>query len=196
MGDGTEGEDVPEKAVRADAQRSIDALLEAAKTVFARSGVDAPVREIATEAGVGIGTVYRNFPKRSDLIAAVFRREVDSCAAAARDLAEAHPPFEALSRWIRLYVAYLATKRGLAAALYSGDAAYESLPGYFRKQLGPALDDLLTAAVAAGEIRDGVEADDLLTAVGRLSAMAEGGDAEASVRMVELLLDGMRYRAG
>ena len=89
---GTEAQGLPERRVRADAQRSLDALLFAAKEVFATSGVDAPVREIADKAGVGLGTLYRHFPQRADLIAAVFRREIDLCAdAAALLMAERQP---------------------------------------------------------------------------------------------------------
>src|ERR1700759_402825 len=82
------------RAIRSDAQRSMNALLEAALAVFSTSGVDAPVREIAEKAGVGIGTVYRHFPERSDLIVAVFRNEVDACANAAPILATEYEPFE------------------------------------------------------------------------------------------------------
>ncbi|WP_138918893.1 TetR/AcrR family transcriptional regulator, partial [Nitrospirillum viridazoti] len=111
--DDTAGEIRPEddgkpRRVRADAQRNLDALLRAAMAVFATSGVDAPVREIAEKAGVGIGTVYRHFPQRSDLIIAVFRQEVDACADAAPALAAAHDPGEALSRWIRRYLDFIA----------------------------------------------------------------------------------------
>ncbi len=119
------------RPVRADAQRNIDALLEAALAVFATSGVDAPVREIAAKAGVGIGTVYRHFPQRSNLIAAVFRHEIDACADAASVLAAEHGPGEALALWMRRYADFIATKRGLAAALHSGDPAYNTLPTYF-----------------------------------------------------------------
>src|SRR5215472_8841179 len=90
-----------DRRVRADAQRNIDALLQAAKAVFATSGVDAPVREIAGKAGVGVGTIYRHFPQRSDLIAAVFRREIDACADAASVLAAEHKPGDALARWMQ-----------------------------------------------------------------------------------------------
>jgi len=182
------------RGVRADAQRSLDALLEAAKAVFAASGVDAPVREIAARAGVGIATVYRHFPQRSDLVAAVFRREVDACAAAAPALAREHEPGEALARWLRRYTSFIATKRGLAAALHSGEPAFDALPGYFRQYLEPVLQSLLDAAVAAGEIRDGVEPYELLRAVGNLSATGEDG-ASHSRRMVDLLIDGLRYGA-
>ena len=183
------------RSVRADAQRSLDALLEAAKVVFSASGVDAPVREIAARAGVGIATMYRHFPQRSDLVAAVFRREVDACAAAAPALAREHEPGEALARWLRRYTTFIATKRGLAAALHSGDQAFDALPGYFRQHLEPALQSLLDAAVAAGEIRDDVEPYELLRAVGNLSAATGGEGGSHSRRMVDLLIDGLRFGA-
>jgi AcrR family transcriptional regulator len=119
--DGVEQEGRTVRRVRADAQRNIDALLESAKAVFATSGVDAPVREIAEKAGVGIGTVYRHFPQRADLIAAVFRYEMDACAEAASLLAAEHSPGEALAKWLQRYAALIATKRGLAPALHSGN---------------------------------------------------------------------------
>ena len=99
QGDDPGREAAKSRPVRADAQRNMDALLEAALAVFATSGVDAPVREIAEKAGVGIGTVYRHFPQRADLVAAVFRHEIDACADAASVLAAAHSPGEALARW-------------------------------------------------------------------------------------------------
>jgi AcrR family transcriptional regulator len=166
-------------------------LLQAAKEVFATSGVDAPVREIAGKAGLGVGTVYRHFPQRSDLIAAVFRREIDNCADAAVTLAEQLAPFEALSQWMQRFAAFFATKRGLASALHSGDAAYEALPGHFELRLRPALQSLLTSGIAAGEVRSDVAADELLGAVARLS-LSGSGDPEQAGRMVALLADGLR----
>lgn len=183
------------KAVRADAQRNVDALLEAALAVFATSGVDAPVREIALKAGVGVGTLYRHFPQRSDLIAAVFRREVDACAIAAVALAAEHPPGEALARWMQRYAAFIATKRGLAAALHSGDPAFDSLPSYFRERLQPALRSLLEAGVAAGEIRADVDPSELLKAVGSLCMSARDLGPDYARRMVALLVDGLRFGA-
>ncbi|WP_437581942.1 TetR/AcrR family transcriptional regulator [Sorangium sp. So ce887] len=183
------------RGVRADAQRNLDALLEAAKAVFSTSGVDAPVREIAARAGVGVATVYRHFPQRSDLVAAVFRREIDACAAAAPALARQHEPDEALARWLRRYTSFIATKRGLAAALHSGDPAFDSLPAYFRQTHEPALQSLLDAAVTAGQIRDDVAAYDLLRAVGNLATATGEDGALHSRRMVDLLIDGLRYGA-
>jgi AcrR family transcriptional regulator len=181
-----------DRHLRADARRNVDALLQAALEVFEDSGVDAPVRDIADKAGVGIGTLYRHFPNRADLIAAVFRHEIDACADAATRLAAKHGPAEALTRWMQRYAAFVATKRRLAPALHSGDPAFESLRGYFRERLKPALRTLVESAAAAGEIRTDVDADDLLGAIGSL-CMAAHQDRDHPRRMVNLLADGLRY---
>ena len=181
---------------RADAQRNIDALTAAAKEEFAAHGVDVHVRAIAARAGVGTATLYRHFPLRSDLICAVFRREVDACAAEAPQLAAAHEPDEALELWLQRYTEFVATKRGLAAALHSGDPAFNGLPAYFHDHLGPALRALLDNAVAAGAVRDGVDPLDLLGAVANLCVPPPGtDDTSRAYRMVALLLDGLRYGA-
>jgi AcrR family transcriptional regulator len=184
-----------DRRVRADAQRSLDALLQAAKTVFAISGVDAPVREIAEQAGVGVGTLYRHFPQRSHLIAAVFRREIDACADAAPILSAERQPFEALASWMQRYAVFIAAKRGLAKALHSGDPAFDNLSGYFDQRLRPALHALLEAAAAAGEIRADVDADELLGAVANLCMSAHSAGPGRAERMVALLVDGLRYGA-
>jgi AcrR family transcriptional regulator len=195
QGDGLAPRGRTHRRVRADAQRNIDALLQAAMAVFADSGVDAPVREIAEQAGVGIGTIYRHFPQRSDLIVAVFRREVDGCADAAAVLAAEHEPGLALARWMQRYVDFISAKRGLAAALHSGDPAYNSLPAYFQQRLRPALQTLLEAAAAAGKVRGGVEPYDLLRAVASLCTPAHDVGPDHARRMVDLLIDGLRYGA-
>jgi len=184
-----------DRRVRADAQRSIDALLQSALAVFMTSGVDAPVREIAEKAGVGIGTLYRHFPQRSDLVAAVFRHEIDAYADAALILAAEHDLDDALARWMQLYAAFIATKRGLASALHSGNPAFDSLPAYFQKRLLPAFRTLLDAAVAAGEVRADIEANDLLSAVANLCQQSDDDDPDRARRMVALLIDGLRYGA-
>ncbi len=183
------------RPVRADAQRNTDALLQAALAVFATSGVDAPVREIAVKAGVGIGTVYRHFPQRSDLIVAVFRHQVDSCADAAAILAAEHAPGEALALWMQRYADFIATKRGLATALHSGNPAFNTLPNYFDTRLRPALGALLDAAARAGEVRADIEPDDLLRAVRSLCMSAHDDRTDYARRMVALLVDGLRYAA-
>jgi AcrR family transcriptional regulator len=183
------------RRLRADAQRNIGSLLAAAKEIFATSGVDAPAKEIADAAGVGVGTLYRHFPQRSDLVKAVVEHGVDACADAAPALAATYEPGEALARWLHRYTEFVGTKRGLATALHSGDPAYAALPGYFMERLEPALGSLLEAAMARGEVRTDVSAEDLLYAVANLCLPVPGGGVSYSQRMVALLMDGLRCRA-
>jgi AcrR family transcriptional regulator len=183
------------RPVRADARRNIDAVIEAAKELFKTSGVDVPVRDIASRAGVGMGTLYRHFPQRADLIAAVFRKEVDACAKAASSLAAEHGPADALGLWMQRYAGFIGTKRGLATALHSGDPTFATLPGYFEQKLTPALQGLLDAAAAAGEARASVDPGELLSAVGCLGMRASAGSSGEIERMVNLLVDGMRFGA-
>ncbi|ABW10383.1 transcriptional regulator, TetR family [Parafrankia sp. EAN1pec] len=184
------GEPAPRR--RADARRNVDALIEAARTVFATSGVDAPAKEITDLAGVGVGTLYRHFPQRSDLVKAVVENGIDAVADAGPALSAEHGPAEALTRWINRFAELLATKRGLASALHSGDPAFQGLPGYFRQRLGPALAALLAAAVADGAVRDDISAEDLLHAVTALCQPVPGRGPEHNQRIVAILLDGLR----
>jgi AcrR family transcriptional regulator len=184
------------RPLRADAQRNIDALLDAAKAVFGTSGVDAPAKEIADLAGVGVGTLYRHFPKRSDLVKAVFQNEVDTCADAAPALAAQHEPVVALEKWLHRYTEFLVTKRGLASALHSGDPAFDALPTYFIGRLGPAVGSLLDAAVEAGEIRAVASPKDLLHAVSKLSLPMHDEEPDHGRRMLDLLVDGLQHGAG
>ena len=177
---------------RADARRNEETLLEAAAAVFVKSGVDAPVRDIAAEAGVGMGTIYRHFPTRADLVIAVYRHQVDACAEAGPALLASSPtPHAALTRWVGLFVDFLTTKHGLAAALQSDSARFETLHAYFLDRLVPVCAQLLDAAVAAGEIRPDVDAHGLLRAIGNLCVGGDG-DAHYDARgMVELLIAGL-----
>src|SRR6516162_8126109 len=187
------GEPAPRR--RADARRNVDALVEAAKTVFATSGVDAPAKEITDLAGVGVGTLYRHFPQRSDLVKAVVESGIDAVADAGPALSAANEPLEALTEWIHRFTELLATKRGLASALHSGDPAFSELPRYFLRRLGPTLAALLEAAVADGTVRDDISAEDLLHAITQLSQPVPGQGPEHNQRIVAVLLDGLRYRA-
>ena len=183
-------------AQRADARRNIDALLRAAREVFAESGVDAPVKAIADRAGVGVGTLYRHFPQRPDLIKAIIRKEVDACADAASRLAARHAPADALARWMQGLVDLVATKRGLGPALHSGNPAYQPLPEYVLGRRTPALQSLLDAGEAAGTIRTDVDAAELLLAAMRVATPASEGDLAQARRMVALIVDGVRVGAG
>lgn len=183
------------RRLRADAQRNIDSLLKAAKAVFVGSGVDAPAKEIADQAGVGVGTLYRHFPQRSDLVRAVLQHEIDACADAAPGLAATNPPGAALAKWLQRYTEFVATKQGLATALHSGDPAFDELPRYFWQRFGPALGSLLEAAAANGEIRADINPKDLLYAVASLCLPMGNDGVTYSQRMVALLIDGLRYGA-
>jgi AcrR family transcriptional regulator len=180
------------RPMRADGQRKMDSLLKAAAEVFQESGVDAPVRAIADRAGVGIGTVYRHFPQRADLIKGVFQSRVDACADAAIELANRYDPGEALARWVHCYVDFIATKRGLAAALHSGDPAYSTLPQLFNTRLLPALKGLLDHAVAVGAVRAGFDAEELLHAIASLCRVSFEREPVYARKMVSLLVDGLR----
>lgn len=180
------------RRTRADAQRNLATLLQAAKEVFAESGIDAPVRDIASRAGVGIGTVYRHFPERSDLIAAVFWQEIEVCADAAELLAAAHPPFVALTLWMRKFIDLASTKRGLAKALHSGDPAYDGLPSRREQRLQPAFRKLFAAAVASGDIRASIDSDDFLDAAATLCMSVNGQRSGQAHQLVTLLIEGLR----
>lgn len=184
------------RRLRADAQRNIDLLIQTAAEVFADEGLDAPIRAIADKAGVGVGTLYRHFPTRSDLVVAVFRKEVDECVAAASALAVDYPPGEALERWVEGYVDFIAAHRGLAAAFNPGDPALEGLPVYFYERLGPLVQKLLDEAAIDGQIRPEVKAHELLHGVGMLCVPPSCGEATDPQRMVGLFMDGLRYGAG
>ena len=194
-GDGVEPRSHSGRRVRADAQRNIDTLLQTAVVVFATSGADAPVREIAEKAGVGVGTIYRHFPQRSHLIAAVFRREIDACAEAAPVLAAEHEPGEALARWMQRLVDFILAKRGLAKALHCEDPVFDTLPTYFEQRLEPALQALLKSAVSAGQVRADIGAGDLLGAVVSLCMQPYAQGPQHAQRMVSLLVDGLRCGA-
>ncbi|WP_329560833.1 TetR/AcrR family transcriptional regulator [Kitasatospora sp. NBC_01266] len=178
---------------RADARRNEEALLDAAAAVFVRSGVEAPVRDIAAEAGVGTGTIYRHFPTRADLIIAVYRHQVEACAEAGPALLATSPtPHAALGRWINQFVDFLVTKHGLAAVLQPGNADFDTLHAYFLDRLVPVCAQLLEAATAAGEIRSDVNALELMRGVGNLCIGAYNNPQYDARRLVELLIAGLR----
>ncbi|WP_024875001.1 TetR/AcrR family transcriptional regulator [Saccharomonospora piscinae] len=181
-------------AKRADARRNEKALLDAAASVFVTDGVDAPVRRIAAEAGVGMGTIYRHFPTRADLVVAVYRHQVDACAEAGPALlATATSPFAALGQWVTRFVDFLVTKHGLAAAMRDDPDGFAALHAVFLDRLVPVLADILAAARDAGEITAEVTAYQLLRAIGDICAGAERADPDYDARLtVRLLLEGCR----
>ena len=185
----------PSVRKRADARRNEQVLLDAAAQVFVASGVEAPVRDIAAKAGVGMGTIYRHFPTRADLIVAVYRRQVEACAEAGPVLlASLESPYTALRQWIDRFVDFLVTKHGLAAVMRPDEAGFSALHSYFLDRLVPVCGQLLRAAVGQREIRSDVEAFELMYAVGNLCVGDENDPRYDARHMVGLLLDGLRDR--
>lgn len=193
MSTSSQSGEVPARSKRADAVRNQQTLLAAAAAVFVTSGVDAPIREIAASAGVGMGTIYRHFPTRADLVVAVYRHQVEACADAGPALlADAGSPFAALRQWVDLFVDFLVTKHGLANALQSDSSGFEALHAYFLDRLVPVCAQLLDAAVDVGEIRSGTQAYELMRGIGNLCVGRDGDPRYDPRRLVELLLRGLR----
>ena len=181
------------RSKRADAVRNQQTLLDAAAEVFVTSGVDAPIREIAAAAGVGMGTVYRHFPTRADLVVAVYRHQVEACAEAGPTLlADADSPFTALRQWVDLFVDFLVTKHGLAGALQSDSSGFDALHAYFLDRLVPVCTHLLDAATDAGEIKPGTHAYELMRGIGNLCIGHDSDPRYDPRRLIELLLQGLR----
>ncbi len=178
---------------RSDARRNEKALLDAAAAVFVTAGVEAPVRDIAARAGVGVGTVYRHFPTRADLVIAVFRHQVEACAEAGATYLDSAPtPYAALVRWIDLFVDFLVTKHGLAGALRSDSAQFDALHAYFIDRLVPVCTRLLDAATRSGEIHSDLPALALMRGVGNLCIGADSDPRYDARRLVALLVAGLR----
>jgi AcrR family transcriptional regulator len=193
--DSASGSGTPAPGKRSDARRNEATLLAAAAAAFIASGVDVPVRDVAAMAGVGVGTIYRHFPTRADLIVAVYRHQVEACVDAGptllRDSKSAHA---ALTDWIDLFVDFLITKRGLAGALRSDSAAFETLHAYFLDRLVPVCAQLLKAGAAAGEIVPDVEAYELMRGVGNICIGADTDPNYDARRMVQLVIAGLRHQ--
>ncbi|MFE9676738.1 TetR/AcrR family transcriptional regulator [Streptomyces sp. NPDC006259] len=193
MNDSDERTGEAAQSQRKDARRNKETLLDAAAAVFVASGVEAPVRDIAARAGVGLGTIYRHFPTRADLIIAVYRHQVEACAEAGPALLATSPtPHAALARWINLFVDFLVTKHGLAAVLQSDNAGFDALHAYFLDRLVPVCAQLLEAAAAADEIHYDLEAYALMRGVGNLCIGAESDPRYDARRLVEVLVAGLR----
>jgi AcrR family transcriptional regulator len=180
------------RAKRSDARRNEQTLLDSAARVFAQWGVGAPVRLIATEAGVGMGTIYRHFPTRAELIAAVYRHQVDACVSLGETLLEdGSDPFTALREWIDAFVDFLATKHGVATVRTQDDST-SNLHDYFLDRLVPICDRLLTAGREKGEITAEITGYELMRAVGNLCLFAGGAEQYDARKLSQLLVTGTR----
>jgi AcrR family transcriptional regulator len=178
---------------RADAQRNRERILEVAKQAFTRSGADTSLDDIATQAGVGAGTLYRHFPTREALLAAVYRTEVEKLAAAEKRLADELAPLEALRAWMLLFVDYIATKKIIAPALNAmlGEHSKVIEAGY--AQIQGAIRALVKRAIDGGEMRSNIEPVDLLKALVGVAFMSNSPDWQQSARrLVDILINGSR----
>ena len=184
------------RSLRADAKRNRDELLARAAEVFAERGADASLEEIARRAQVGIGTLYRHFPSRDALVEAVYRREVQTLCGGVDELLVDHAPDEALASWMRSFAGYVARKRGMTMALKSVLGADNPLFQESHQRLQHAVATLVDAAVASGSIRGDFPPEDLLRALGSICMATDTpGWADRVDRMVDLLIDGLRYGA-
>lgn len=178
---------------RTDAQRNRERILEVAKEAFTRSGANASLDDIAKDAAVGAGTLYRHFPTRDALLAAVYRTEVEKLAAAERRFAETRPPVEALRAWMLLFVDYIATKQIIAPALNTMVGGSSKLYEGSRAQIVGAIEALVKRAIKSGDIRKDLDAFDLLRALIGVSNVAAGPEWQQSARrLVDILIAGSR----
>ena len=177
---------------RTDAVRNRERVLEAAKSVFSAGGPDASLEAVARHAGVGIGTLYRHFPTREALFEAVYRREVEQLADLAEQLKTEASPVEALRRWLRSNVEFVATKKGMSAALALAVNSSSELSAYSFERLTKAVGALLDRAVAAGEIRADISSEDLLRALVGMCYLHDQPGWQASVlRLLDVFVDGL-----
>ena len=178
---------------RTDALRNRERLLEVAKETFSRLGAAASLDEIAKQAGVGPGTLYRHFPTRDALIEAVYRGEVEKLAAAERKFSATMPPVEALRAWMLLFVDHIAQKHIIAPALDTVVGGASRLYEGSRGQIQGAIDALVKRAIESGDLREDLVPFDLLRALIGVSYVASGRDWQRSARrLVDILIAGSR----
>lgn len=183
----------PSRKLRTDALRNRERILQAAKEAFTRFGADASLDDIAKQAGVGAGTLYRHFPARDDLIEAVYRSEVEKLAAAERRFAETMTPLEALRAWMLLFVDHIAEKQIIASALNSMVGGPSRLYEGSRGQIQAAIDALVKRAIKSGDIRRDLDPFDLLRALIGVAHVASGpGWQQSARRLVDILVTGSR----
>jgi AcrR family transcriptional regulator len=191
-----EGDSTAVRKPRADAERNRVRLLETAKAAFAEKGSGASLDEIARTAGVGAGTLYRHFPTRDALVAAVYRNETDQLVAAADRLAETYPPVTALREWLLLFVDYIATKHGMSEVLNSIVGGTSELYSASTAQVKQAIAKLVDRAVLSGDIRLELDPLDLLRALAGVANIGLGPDGERAAKtMVDILIAGIRTQA-
>jgi AcrR family transcriptional regulator len=183
----------PARKPRTDALRNRERILEVAKAAFTRQGANASLEEIAKLSNVGIGTLYRHFPTRDDLIEGVYRNEVEKLAAAASRFAEKMSPLEALRAWMLLLVDYIAAKHIIAPALNTIAGGPSRLHEGSRTVIQNAIGDLVKRAKKSGDLRRDLDAYDLLRALIGVSNVGSSADwPQSARRLVDILIAGSR----
>ncbi len=178
---------------RADSLRNHERLLAAAKAVFAAEGPAGSLEAVARKADVGVGTLYRHFPTRQALFEAVYRNEVEQLVDLAERLEANLPPLQALRQWMHANVEFVATKKGMSAAIAISVHTSDNLKGYSMDRLGRVVGRLLQRAAAAGEIRDDINAEDILrTIVGLCYTHDKAGWQGNVMRLVDVFVDGLK----
>jgi AcrR family transcriptional regulator len=184
------------RSQRADAVRNRERVLEAAKAVFSAGGPEASLEAVAKRAGVGIGTLYRHFPTREALFEAVYRHQVEQLADLAEELKCEADPAEALRRWLRSIVEFVATKKGMSAALALAAHSTSDLVAYSYDRLTKAVRTLLDRAIAAGEIRADISPEDIIRALVGMCYMHDQPGWQTSVlRLVDVFVDGLQFQS-
>ena len=180
---------------RADSVRNRERVLEAAKAVFSAGGSEASLEAVARRAGVGIGTLYRHFPTREALFEAVYRREVDQLSELAEQLKGTADPVDALRRWLKSNVQLVATKKGMIAALALVMQSSSELYAYSFDRLTRAVGTLLDRAIAAGEVRSDIGAEDVLRVlIGMCYMHDQPGWQSTVLRLLDVFVDGLRVQ--
>lgn len=183
----------PPRKPRTDALRNRERILEVAKDAFTRFGAEASLDDIARQAGVGPGTLYRHFPNRGALIEGVYRSEVEKLASAARSFAATKPPIEALRAWMLLFVDHIAAKQIIAPALNSVVGGVSKLYEGSRDQIQAAVDVLVRRAMESGAIRKDLDPFDLIRAIIGVSHITSvPGWQQSARRLVDILIAGSR----
>jgi AcrR family transcriptional regulator len=177
--------------LRADAARNRAKLVSTARAVFTAEGGSASLEQIAKAAGVGIGTLYRHFPTRLDLLEAVYRDEVDVLRETAEKVVPNHTPVEALELWLQAFVDYAATKKHIFSELVEAVGRESELMTHSRAVIYGNAEQLVLAAQEAGEIRDDITSNDVLRLVGGCTMMPNF-DREQTRRILAVVMDGLR----
>jgi AcrR family transcriptional regulator len=184
-----------DRSMRADARRNYERLVSSAKEVFAEHGSDASMEAIAKHAGVGVGTLYRHFPKRIDIVEAVYRNDLDELMRTAEGLMSDLDPWAALAEWLHAFIRYAQGKRVFLSELHEAFEKNPQLKLASRERINQVMEQVLDRAQKAGAARTDVDGQDVMQLVGPMCTSATLSDDQAE-RLIAMILDGLRLSAG